>query len=101
MLIDSSDPGPDMRVAAWIGQEFRKNGASEHLRACNPLTVSYKGMDSVYGCDTGCEYARLEATITCPHGESEDYEYGQFGELADLLEDIFDEFTVVSDSTNE
>lgn len=57
-----------------------------HLAACAEVEVAdpdaYNGL---YGCDTGCEYARFEATIRCPHGYSEEYEWGDFGEIAGIL----------------
>ena len=60
----------------------------EHLRTCGDVSVEHaEAWDGLYGCDTGCEYARLEAHISCPHGHAVDYEYGTFGEVADLVED--------------
>lgn len=60
-----------------------------HLRDCPDLRAGQAdGGDGDYGCDTGCEYVRLTATLTCPHGRTGDYEYGSFGELADLIADM-------------
>lgn len=85
----------DEKVAAWILRKYRDDGSAnpkawQHLKACPEATVSHtEGNDGMYGCDTGCEYARLEATISCPHGfVDEEFEYGEFGELADILEGI-------------
>lgn len=70
----------------------RVSEASEHLVDCPDLHVEEQdATDGVYGCDTGCEYARLEATLGCSHGMTEDYEYGDFGELADMLREICSE----------
>ena len=51
--------------------------------------------NSVYGCDTGCEYVRFE--LECPHcGDS--FETGQFGyfdtpeELEEILLDFREEY---------
>lgn len=44
-----------------------------------------------YGCDTGCDYARFEAVITCPHGEREQFEWGDFGEIGRILEEFEEE----------
>lgn len=65
---------------------WRVSPERSHLVTCPDVEVAdpdaYNGM---YGCDTGCEYARFEATIRCPHGHSEEYEWGDFGEIADIL----------------
>lgn len=89
----------DQRVAEWLIGRFRTGdlkgqpfggGDIDHLRVCHLLDVEFEGTNGSYNCDTGCEYARLEATIRCPHTSgSVDVEYGEFGELADLMEDIF------------
>lgn len=44
--------------------------------------------DGSYVCDTGCDYVRFEAVIECPHGFSELVEWGEFGDLAGILEDL-------------
>jgi len=70
----------------------RVSEAAKHLVDCPGLRVlEQEAMDSMYGCDTGCDYARLEATVGCSHGFSEDYEYGEFGDMADMLRDILAE----------
>jgi hypothetical protein len=62
---------------------------ADHLRKCSTVYASPKeGYDGAYGCETGCEYARLEAIIYCQDGVSIDYKYGEFGELADILQDM-------------
>lgn len=76
-------------VAAWILREFRSDGDDAHLRACPEAAVAEgEAFDSQYGCDTGCEYARWEAVITCPHGVRAEFEYGEFGELAYIIEEL-------------
>lgn len=82
----------DAKVAEWILAEFKSGAGTpgeKHLAACPDTTVTHiQGEDGYYGCETGCEYARLEARISCPH-HSEDYTYGEFGDLADLINEIF------------
>lgn len=76
-------------VTAWILRQYRKDGGNEHLRSCEAATVGpVDGGDGGYGCDTGCDYVRLEADIACPHGQTDRFEYGTFGELAWILEDL-------------
>lgn len=89
MQLTGASEHANQLVAAWIVRRYRSDGKNEHLRGCSDAVVEVEGYDGQYGCDTGCEYARLEATLTCRHGDrDEDFEYGQFGELADLLEEI-------------
>ena len=94
MQLDEAGERANRLVAAWIVRRYRSDGGNAHLRVCPDASVEVEGYDSQFGCDTGCEYARLEATIACPHGDrDEDFEYGQFGELADLLNEIETEMT--------
>lgn len=76
----------DEKVARFILATYREpgegQGSNEHLRACPDAVVADPDTsDGTYGCDTGCEYVRFEATITCPHGESEGFEWGDFGSV--------------------
>lgn len=93
-MTDRPTPDADAVVAAWIMQQYRYNHGpltfeSTHKGACPEATAQdVQGSDGTYGCDTGCDYARLEADITCPHEPPESYKYGTFGELAWILDDI-------------
>lgn len=79
----------DKAVCAWVLDMHQDDGQNEHLKRCPTRRVAEAGArDGTYGCDTGCEYVRLEATITCDDGETEDFTYGDFGDLAWLLEDF-------------
>ena len=87
----------DERVKRWILGEFREAFADawrvreslRHLAACDGAEAAdVTGGDGSYGCETGCEYVRLEAVITCPHGRREEWTWGEFGELADILEGL-------------
>jgi hypothetical protein len=88
-LTDASERANAL-VAAWIVKQYRDDGPNGHLRTCpDATTAELEGYDGQYGCETGCEYARLETAIVCPHGErDENYTYGEFGELADIIRDI-------------
>lgn len=63
---------------------------AEHLEGCQDLeVVEADGSNGSYGCDTGCEYARLEASVRCPHRpEPVEVEYGWFGEMADIYDEL-------------
>lgn len=88
-LTDASE-NANALVAAWIVRQYREDGGNEHLRTCPDMaTAGVEGYDGQYGCETGCDYVRLEATIVCPHGErDDDWLYGEFGELADIIRNI-------------
>jgi hypothetical protein len=65
---------------------IRTHSGRAHLLACPEVEVADpEAYDSTYGCDTGCEYVRFEATIRCPHGYSEEYEWGDFDDIASIL----------------
>lgn len=70
----------------------RVTEAASHLARCDSAQVAEEERSNgVYGCDTGCEYARLEAVIACDHGFRDDFEYGEFGDLGDLLAEVMKE----------
>lgn len=63
--------------------------AVTHLVACaGARAVDAEGRNGTYGCDTGCEYATLEASITCLHGHRVRFEYGEFGDMAMLFDQM-------------
>lgn len=85
----------DAAVARFVLHDFRdevgrsSSADEQHLAACAEASVAHMdGENGTYGCDTGCEYARLTAQIECPHGRRVEHEYGDFGEIADILEEI-------------
>ena len=79
----------DEKVAGMIVRKWLAEADDEHLRICAEIVVTHpEAYDSSYGCDTGCEYVRLEADLSCPHGHAQRFEYGEFGDLAMLLEEI-------------
>lgn len=85
----------DDLVAQFVLRDFRagvgrSSSADEmHLASCADARAAHmEGEDGTYGCDTGCEYATLTAEITCPHGRRAEHEYGDFGEIADIIAEI-------------
>jgi hypothetical protein len=90
--VSEKDMTADQRVTAWILRQYREESRWKprperaHLMACDEVEVAdASAFDSVYGCDTGCEYARLEADVRCAHGFADSFEYGTWGELPELL----------------
>lgn len=78
-------------VSRWLADRYREEHTrpGQHLPACPDMQVTvHSAADGDYDCDTGCEYLRFEATVSCPHA-SEEWEYGTFGELVWLLGDLF------------
>lgn len=77
----------DELVRQFIARRFRSDGRNRHLRSCPDLTFEdVDAYDGLYGCDTGCEFARFEAVVSCPHGESESFEWGDFGTMDWIIE---------------
>ncbi|MER7361903.1 hypothetical protein [Nonomuraea wenchangensis] len=91
----------DERVARFILKTYREPGEAEnaHLRDCPDATVQDPdAYDGTYGCDTGCDYARFEGVITCPHGEREQFEWGDFGEIGGILDEMEQDERAASES---
>jgi hypothetical protein len=82
----------DERVSRLIAQIYREEGGNEHLTECSGLTIADPDVTSGPGaCDTGCERVGFTATLTCPHGARDEFEWSDWGELSDLLEKLDDE----------
>ncbi len=88
MKITEAGERANALVAAWIIRKYRTDGGNAHLRSCNSTTVAVDGRDGTAGCDTGCDYVRLEATVTCPHGQHDTYEYGTYGDIAMIVDEL-------------
>ncbi len=79
--IDYIDAYP---IAAKERQDVR-----DHLKECPSLAVTAgEGESGGYGCDTGCDYARLEAEARCEHMGPYDVNHGWFGEFSDIYDEL-------------
>lgn len=87
MAYYDSEDNANALVEKWIRGEYAKMFPDNHLNTCPDVVVSYDGGDGVWGCETGCSYVRMEATLKCPHEEGT-YGYGEFGDMADILEEL-------------
>jgi hypothetical protein len=68
-------------------REYRADGANAHLTDCPDAAVAeLDSQDGSYGCETGCDYLTLTVTVTCSHDETEEFSYGEFGDLARIIE---------------
>jgi hypothetical protein len=81
------------KVARYILEQFKDDPdtepAAEHLAACDSVRVTDPdAQNGTYGCDTGCDYTRFEAVITCDHGQRHEFQYGEFGMLSDIIWDL-------------
>ncbi len=93
-MADLEDAAADVNalVRRWLLSQYRQEQPGKHLSDClDTDVVDASGEDGAYGCDTGCEYVRLSAFLACSHGDRDDYEYGTFGDLATILEDLIEE----------
>lgn len=61
---------------------------SGHILNCNYAVTDLEGGDGYYGCETGCEYYRLTATVRCACGIESTIEYGDFGQLANIIDEL-------------
>jgi hypothetical protein len=93
--IDANAKHADDLLRAYVLKQFREEyrpfpeDPRYHRATCDEVRVlEFDSRNGSYGCDTGCEYLRLEATIGCPHGDPVDYEYGEFGDTWMLIEDL-------------
>lgn len=89
-MSDTAADRANEKVARYILEQFQAepgdDPAAQHLAACDSVRVEDPDAESgTYGCDTGCEYTRFEAVIACAHGQRYEFEYGEFGMLADIL----------------
>ena len=88
-LVGDDVSGADDLVRRLILRRFREEFPDSHLATCPDVGLADVGArDGKYGCDTGCEFARFEATVSCPHSESAEFEWGDFGEISYMIEDM-------------
>lgn len=81
----------DLKVERLIRRYYAEKSPDGHLVTCPDVKVIHPyAEDGEYGCDTGCPYFSLSATLVCPH-EAEEFEYGDFGQISYMLEDIQDD----------
>ncbi|ACU71845.1 hypothetical protein Caci_2936 [Catenulispora acidiphila DSM 44928] len=77
----------DALVARYILDVWRAEHP-EHAGCATLRVTNPDASDGAYGCDTGCSYYRFTAEAGCEHQAPEEFEFGDFGELADILEDL-------------
>lgn len=77
-------------LETFVLREYRDEGGhNAHLTGCDVAVIAeFESSDGTYGCDTGCEYLTLRAVITCPHGEAEEFTYGEFGAISELVTEL-------------
>jgi hypothetical protein len=79
----------DRLLRAYVLGEYRDDWPHGHIGQCPEAKVlEFDSRNGSYGCETGCEYLRLEASVGCPHEDPVDYEYGEFGDIAGLITDL-------------
>lgn len=77
----------DELVKRWLWAKYKAHeDADSHLKSCETADMDLDMNDGEYGCDTGCEYLRMEARIKCEHTELvHTIDYGEFGTLYYLI----------------
>lgn len=74
----------DRLVERFILDQWREDhGGHAHCESLR--VVKAEAEDSVYGCDTGCEYMCFTALLACEHKGEFKYDFGDFGELGSLI----------------
>lgn len=76
----------DELLKRYVMDHYSDRGKNLHKTECGEVKVQYTAEDGKYGCDTGCDYVRFEAVLSCPHERDEIYQFGDFGELCDIIE---------------
>lgn len=66
---------------------FHSDDDEPHLAHCSDVAVAPLAGEDGLAEDGfyGCEYVRFHPVFTCAHGVSEEFEWGTFGELADII----------------
>jgi len=91
----------DDKVARMVAQMYREEILFDtnpldyqlHLASCKTMEAqNAERSDGSYGCDTGCEYMELEATIKCdcPAIADDPWSYGSFGDTSTLLANLIE-----------
>lgn len=91
----------DDKVGRMVAQMYREKKLFEsnpfdhqlHLAVCPTMRAEdSSAINGEYGCDTGCPYYDLEATIKCdcPTIADDDFTYGSFGDTSSLLEALIE-----------
>ena len=69
----------------YVLAEFKDDHPTHHMTACPSTRITdFDARDGSYGCETGCSYYTLAATVTCDH-EFMEYTYGDFGDVSDMI----------------
>lgn len=86
----------DELVRRYIMRTFRADGANvlypegrnAHLADCADAYVAAAETNVARFWDTGVTGVQFSASIKCPHGERQEYEFGDLGDLSDILADM-------------
>lgn len=80
----------DELVKKWLWSKYiQDEEASPHFVGCPDAEMTFVLEDGEYGCDTGCEYMRLEARIKCEHTDLvHTIDYGEFGDTHYFIREL-------------
>ncbi len=84
----------DELVRRYIMRTFRDAGGlypeerNAHLADCADTRVAEAETEGRTFWDTGVTGVQFIARLACPHGEAQEWEFGELGYLADILADM-------------
>lgn len=86
---------PDEKVTELVrrklktGTVYMDGLTTGHFEECVIPEINQVDMyNSVYGCDTGCEYMMLTALVVCDHGFYGEFHYGDFGDISEFIREM-------------
>ena len=77
----------DERVRRYILRQFIADNPACHLANCNDASVRDAEANFALFYDTGVDGVVFTAILECPH-ETRGYEYGELGDLPDILAEL-------------
>lgn len=77
----------DRLVELYILDAWRADNP-DHADCPSLRVVDPDASNGTYGCETGCDYTTFTATVGCEHRQPAEYVFGEFGELASILENV-------------
>lgn len=87
MSRSSSNADVNELVRRYILRQYRRECPDSHLATCPATVVEDAEATPARFYDTGVEGIEFTATLRCSH-KTEDYEYGELGDLPDILKEL-------------
>lgn len=80
----------DELVKRWLWAKYKAHeDADSHLKTCETADMDLDMSDGEYGCNSGCEYFRMEAKVWCMCDEvQQTIDYGEFGAISYFVREL-------------